>query len=369
MADDEESTEVPTEEGGTAELTRDDVLQEPVEQIGLTEVDTVAELVDAYEGMSFQARSLGECARVWQNALDDPDRPPVILGIAGSLMAGGLRKAFRDVIRAGIVDVVVTAGSQPYQDLYAARGENDFWRSSPDADDLVLRDLWLDRLYDTVVDEKQFRETDDVLGDLFHELDPGTYTSREILRHFGEAFDDDASWLVAAAEHDVPVFAPALNDSSIGIGMVQHHVQAREEGREPPRIDPIRDHYELAQIKYTAGKTGVIYLGGGVPKNHIQQMEVVSEILGYEPGGHQYAVQLTTDAPHWGGLSGCTLEEAQSWGKIARDATKATAYVDVTIGFPLIAKAAMEATDVDTRPRLRFEYEDDELVAIDEVPP
>ncbi len=352
---------------GELGITRDDLLTTPVEQVSPGDVDTVEDLVNAYAGASFQARALGACARVWENALLDEDRPTIILGIAGSLMAGGMRKVFRDLIEANLVDVVVTTASQPYQDLYAARG-GEFWRSSPDADDLVLRDLWLDRLYDTLVDEEMFRETDDELGRLFHEMEPGSYSTRQILHHLAGHFDDPDSWMVAAHAHDVPVFAPALNDSSIGIGMVKHHVEAKEAGREPPRIDPIRDHYELAQIKYMSGKTGVIYLGGGVPKNYIQQMEVVSEVLGHDPGGHQYAIQLTQDKPYWGGLSGCTLEEAQSWGKIAADAVKSTAYVDVTIGLPLIASYLLQRKDrYADRPRLRFEYDEDELVGIRHV--
>ncbi|MCA1812778.1 MAG: deoxyhypusine synthase family protein, partial [Halobacteriales archaeon] len=158
---------------------KSDFMQVPIRQVDLAQDTTVTGIMDAFKQSSFQARQLGMGAQVWQNALEDKDRPTIILGLAGSLMAGGLRKVIRDVIANHLVDVVVTVGSQPYQDLYAARGY-DFWRSSPDVDDLELRSHFLDRLYDTIVDEEKFRETDDALGQLFAKLDPRSYTSREI---------------------------------------------------------------------------------------------------------------------------------------------------------------------------------------------
>jgi deoxyhypusine synthase len=342
-------------------ITRKDLLQTPIAQVEPSKVTTVEELVDAMKGMSFQARALGTAATVWENMLTDKDRPTIVLGLAGSAMAGGLRRVMRDVIELGLVDVIVTVGSQPYQDLYAARG-HEFWRSSPEADDLLLREHFLDRLYDTLVDEEKFRETDAYLGDLVAKLEPRAHTSREILKFFGEHFDDPNSWVVAAARHGVPIFAPALNDSSIGIGMVAKYVEAKRKGRPYPTIDPIRDAYELAQVKFRSKKTGVIYVAGGVPKNYIQQTEVISEVLGYPTHGHDYAVQITTDQPVWGALSGCTFKEAQSWGKIAKDAKFVQAYCDMTIGLPLVATAlAAKRRAWADRKRLAFDYRDAEL--------
>ncbi len=344
-------------ERGTT-YTRENLLHTPIHQVDPTEVGSVREMVEAMGQMSFQARGLGMAYQVWENALTDPDRPTIILGVAGSCIAGGLRRVFARLIEHGLVDAMVTVGSQPYQDLYQCRGY-DHWRAEPDMDDLQLRELFLDRLYDTLVDEEKFRETDEHLGRLLNKLEPRAHTSREILGFFGEQFDDPDSFVVQAAETGTPMFAPALNDSSIGIGMVHGMLEAREAGDDYPWIDPVKDAYELAQVKYKSEKTCVIYLGGGVPKNYIQQTEVISEILGHDPGGHQYAVQITTDAPYWGALSGCTLEEAQSWGKISKDAVKATAYCDMTIGLPLIATALFQTPEAwEDRERLRFDYDE-----------
>ncbi len=351
-------------------IQKKDLLQTPITQMEPTKVATVVDLIENFKGMSFQARNLGTCLQVWENALTDPDRPTIVLGIAGSLMAGGLRRVIRDLVRLNLVDVVVTTGAQPYQDLYAARGHN-FWRSSPEADDLLLREHFLDRLYDTLVDEEMFRDTDDYLGGVVAKLDPSkSYSTREIMAHLGEHFaSDDDSWVAECARQGTPVFVPALNDSSIGIGMVHSYVNAKRAGKPYPRIDPIRDAYELSQIKFRSKKTAVVYLAGGIPKNYIQQTEVISEVLGHDPGGHQYAIQLTQDAPHWGGLSGCTFEEAQSWGKIAKDAKKAQCYVDVTIGLPLLATALAQHREIwEGRSKLQFVYDGDELREMRPVP-
>jgi len=344
--------------------TRKELLSTPVRQFDVRSVKTVADAIDAFKDTSFQARNLGTALAVWENMLTDKDRPTIVLGLAGSLMAGGLRKVLRDLVELRLVDVIVTVGSQPYQDLYAARG-NDFWKHTPNTDDLMLREHFLDRLYDTLVDEEQFRETDDYLGRLFGKLEPRAYTSRELYDFLGSQFDDPDSWVAAAHKRKVPIFCPAVNDSSLGIGMVQNYVKAKEEGREFPTIDPIRDAWELAQIKMKSKKTGVIYIAGGVSKNYIQQTEVISEVLGVDAGGHQYAVQLTTDFPDWGALSGCTFQEAQSWGKIAKDARFVQCRIDVTIGLPLLAAALHQKKELwSKRKRLRFEYEGDTLKGI-----
>jgi deoxyhypusine synthase len=319
--------------------------------------------MDAFKNISFQGRNLGTALQVWENMLQDPTRPTIILGVAGSLMAGGQRKVLRDLVRHKLVDVIVTVGSQPYQDMYAARGYN-FWRASSEIDDLELREHFLDRLYDTIVDEEKFRETDDYLGGLVAKLDPAkTYSTREIMKFFGDHFKSDQdSWVAEAARQNVPIFVPTIHDSSIGIGMVQNYTKAKAAGRPYPKLDMIRDAYELAQIKFKSEKTGIIYLGGGVPKNYIQQTEVISEVLGHEAGGHQYAIQLTMDMPVWGALSGCTFKEAQSWGKIAKDADFVQAHVDITVGLPLLATALIQKKHLwQSRKRLVLDYEGDEL--------
>ncbi len=348
-------------------LSRKDVLVEKVRPIDFDRIETVADLMDAYKDSSIQSRALATCASVLEKALADGSRPTIIMGLSGALIAGGLRKVIADMVRYGIVDVIVTIGAIPYQDFYQSRGFHHY-KCSPHIDDLALRDLWLDRIYDTLVDEEMFRDTDARIGEIAEGLEHRGYSSREFLDILGSHVDDKDSILYNAHRYGVPMFAPAINDSSIGIGLTGLYARAREAKQEFMRIDPIRDNWELTQIKIKSEKTGVVYIGGGIPKNFIQQIEVIAETMGYDCGGHHYAVQITTDSPHWGGLSGCTFEEAQSWGKINREATKSVAYVEATIGLSLMAGYLLQKRSWEGRDRLRFDWDDDVLRSIDRTP-
>jgi deoxyhypusine synthase len=344
---------------------REDFLRERVKNIDFDDIRSVRDLVDAYKDSSIQSRALATCAMVYERALDDDERPTIIMGLAGPLIAGGLRKVIVDMIRTGIVDAIVTIGAIPYQDFYQAMGHGHY-KCSPNVDDLALRENFLDRIYDTIVDEEMFRETDAYIGEIAESLEPRTYSSREFMDILGSSVKDQGSILLNARRYGVPVFVPALNDSSIGIGLTGAH--ARKGERELMRIDPIRDNWELTQIKLLSNKTGVIYIGGGVPKNFIQQIEVIAETLGHDRGGHHYAVQITTDMPFWGGLSGCTFEEAQSWGKINREATKGVAYVEATIGMSLMVGYLLQKGSWRGRERLEFDWSGDRLQNIGRRP-
>jgi deoxyhypusine synthase len=347
-------------------VTRKDLLKEKVKHIDFDRISTVEDLVEAYKDSSVQSRALATCAMAYENALKDPSRPTILLGLAGPLVAAGLRKIIADMIRYGIVDGIVSIGAIPYQDFYQSRGYSHY-KCSPNTDDLKLREFFLDRIYDTLVDEEKFRETDAFIGDIAEGLEPRGYSSREFMEILGQQSGKD-SILYNARRYGVPVFVPALNDSSIGIGLTGMYVRMRKANKPFMSIDPIRDNWEIAQIKIKSDKTGVIYIGGGVPKNYIQQTEVIAETLGHDKGGHHYAIQITTDVPHWGGLSGCTFEEAQSWGKINRNATKAVVYVEASIGLSLMIGYILQKGVWKNRKRLRYVWDGDMLKSIKKVP-
>ncbi|MBI2346966.1 MAG: deoxyhypusine synthase family protein, partial [Deltaproteobacteria bacterium] len=311
-------------------------LSQPVRQIDLEKATTVPDLVEAFAGASIQARNLGACAKVWERMLADQDRPTILLGIAGPLIAAGLRKVIRDLIAHNLVDAVVSTGAILYQDYYQARGFQHYV-GTPDGDDRKLRDLYIDRIYDTFVDEDRFWETDCHIGKFMDSMSPGIYSSRMLLNALAKTVDDPQSILVTAARHGVPVFAPALNDSSIGIGITEHYHRCRTEGRQGVVLDSIQDNYELTQLVVQSPCTAAVYIAGGVPKNFINDSVVMSYIFGKDTGGHRYAIQLTTDAPHWGGLSGSTLSEATSWGKVSKQATHAMGFVEPSVSLPLVA--------------------------------
>lgn len=336
------------------------IMRKEIKQIDLEKTNTISDLVEAFKGMSIQGRNIGLCAQVYEDMLHDKDRPTVVLGLSGALIAGGLRKVIRDMVHYGMVDVIVSTGAILYQDFFQANGHRHYF-GSPSMDDEILDLLSIDRIYDTLVDDELFCKTDRAIWKLAEKLEPRAYSSREITALLGKEVRDDNSILHTAYKKGIPVFAPALNDSSIGIGLTECYIA--NVGRKKMMLDSIKDNYEMVQIVLNSRETGVIYVGGGVPKNWINDSEVMAEYsylknkFGKNIHGHKYAFQITTDAPQWGALSGSTLEEAESWGKIDERATKATAYVEATIALPLIVGHVLQKGAWKNRKKLVFDWE------------
>jgi len=301
---------------------------------------TVDRFVTQLSEISFQARNLGTAVDIWGKMLDEETM--IFFGLAGAMVPAGMRKVLSFLVRNRFVDCVVSTGANLFHDCHETLGYF-HWKGSHEADDLVLRESSIDRIYDTFASEKEFRHTDDFItrfaGEL-PQLEP--LTTREFLFLLGKkltAHSENEGILTSAFRAGVPVYCPAIGDSSIGIAIAV----GRDRGENKLVFDVAADVLESAKLASSSfsgrAATGVIYVGGGVPKNFIQQTEVTMSILGKEVSGHKYAVQIITDPPHWGGLSGCTFEEAQSWGKIATEALKTTVYSDATIALPLIVTA------------------------------
>jgi len=337
-------------------------LDRAVSAIDLESAKTISDLVEDFASASIQARSLARCVDVYRNMLEDKDRPVIILGLTGALIAGGLRKVIRDMVKFGLIDVIVSTGAVLYQDFYQARGYRHYV-GHPMMDDVELRSLYIDRIYDTLVDEEGFEKTDRFIARITESLPAQGFSSREYIDILASYAKDESSILNAAHQRGIPVFAPALNDSSIGIGLTIYYAHTAAARR--MWIDPIRDNHEMVQIILKAKKTAVIYIGGGVPKNWINDAEVMAAYaFDQSIDGHTYAFQVTTDAPHWGGLSGSTLEEAQSWGKVSPRATKATVYCEATIALPLIVGSVMQRGYAKKRKPFGFKWKGDKLVSL-----
>ena len=344
-------------EGLSPELRRQkkQLLAERVKQVNVAPGMSAADLVEAMASMSIQARNIGTCAQVLSRMYTDKRRPTVLLGLAGPMIAAGLRKVIRDLIVGGYVDVVVSTGAILYQDIYQARGYGHY-RGAINADDTVLRDLRIDRIYDTFVDEEKFIETDIWCGKVADELEPGAYSSRAYLDFLGSKLTDEGSIVRQCHKLGVPIFSPAINDSSIGIGLTDHRHRAVQAGRQGLMIDSIRDNYELTQIVVKSPGTAAIYVAGGVPKNYINDSVVMSYIFGLDRG-HDYAIQITTAVTADGGLSSSTLGEAQSWGKIGKKASFAMAWVEPSVSLPLLAAYVFDRHPAPCRDRLSMEWD------------
>ncbi len=328
---------------------------EPVRPVRLTAKTSVADLVEAMSGMSIQARNIGLCAEVLKGIYTDRKRPTVFLGLAGPLVAAGLRGVIRDLIAAGGVDVVVSTGAILYQDIYQARGFQHF-KGSAQADDAELRDLHLDRIYDTYVDEDHFWETDAWVGRQADALPPGNYSSRQFMNHLADQLEDEDSIVVTCRRRGVPMIVPAINDSSIGIGLTEHRLRCLREDRPGVAIDSIQDNHELTQIVVHSPMTAAIYVAGGVPKNYINDSVVMSYLYGLERG-HDYALQVTTAVTADGGLSSSTLSEARSWGKIKKAARFAMAWVEPSVSLPLLVGYVLGRKLTSQRKPLALEWD------------
>lgn len=336
------------------------ILSRKVRPIDLKKARTISELMDSYKDSSIQARNLGSCAEVFKCMLTDKDRPTIMLGLAGPLIAAGLRQVIRDMIKYKLIDVIVSTGAILYQDYYQALGARHYI-GTPDADDALLRDLLINRIYDVYIDEEKVGLIDSRIGKFACSLKPGIYSSREFILLLSETLNDKNSILYTARKHNVPIFCPAINDSSIGIGLTEHYYWKKKTGNRGIAIDSIRDNFELTQIVVKSKATAAFYVAGGVPKNYINDSVVMGYIFGHNTGGHKYALQVTTDAPHWGGLSGSTLHEATSWGKINRKANRAMAFVEPSVSLPMLVGYALQKNLGKKRSRLKFTWQKDIL--------
>ncbi len=292
---------------------------------------SVADLVRDMGRMGFQGGQLGTSLQVWERMLDED--VTIFLGLAGAMVPAGLGEFIAYLLRERKVDCLVSTGANLFHDLCEGLGIVHY-RGSACVDDVSLNEQKIDRIYDVFVSEIELHKADTHISNFVKGLDESRrYSSRELMYMVGKGLPD-TTILGAAHESGIPIFVPAIADSSWGIGMVM----AWREGHRI-MVDQIKDVHEITRMVEKSKKTGVIYIGGGVPKNFIQQTEVIAELIGEYSGGHSYAIQYTTDAPHWGGLSGCTFEEAVSWGKVAREARKVQVFSDATITVPFVVQA------------------------------
>src|SRR5881396_1189047 len=315
-------------------------LQTPIEPFAVEAGLTADQILARMERISFQGRNLATAHHIWQKMLQDD--VTIFLGMAGALSAGGLRMIVAHLIQHRYVDCLVSTGANLYHDLHETRGRHHYV-GSPHADDAALAEERVDRVYDTYASEDEFIANDSWIAEFASTLDPRPYTSREFLYRLGghlwKSTGSDGI-LTAAYRANVPIFCPAIADSSIGMGLSQ----ARHNKPGTGYIDVIGDIIESANIIIRRPRTASIVLGGGTPKNFINQASVQAEFYSDEVGGHRYALQIVTDVPHFGGASGSSLEEAQSWGKLATDSARVSVQADATIALPLLATALAAST-------------------------
>jgi deoxyhypusine synthase len=329
-----------------------ELLQRTIKHIDITAHDTRA-LIDAFQDMSFSARELGRACEIYERMLRDPDCT-VILTVAGSTSAAGCMQVYVDLVRHNMVDAIVATGATVVDmDFFEALGFAHY-RGSQFVDDSMLREHYIDRIYDTFIDEDELQHCDRTIKEIADGLEPRPYSSREIIYEMGR-------WLVAhpgrapkrdslvqtAYEHGVPIFCPAFSDSSAGFGLVAHQVE-RPDGH--VTIDSVRDFRELTELKIAAGDSGLLMIGGGSPKNFAQDTVVCAEILGKTVPMHKYSVQITVADVRDGACSSSSLKEASSWGKVDA-AAEQMVFAEATLALPLLAAYAYHNGSWKQRPK------------------
>lgn len=317
--------------------TKQDYLKELVKHIDIKE-HNVVKLVDSMEAMAFSARDLNRAAKIYDMMLKDKECA-IILTLAGSLFSAGLKKVVFDLINNNMVDAIVSTGAiMVDQDFFEALGFKHYI-GSPFVDDNEMRDLHIDRIYDTFIDEDELRVCDDTTAKIFDSLEPRPYSSRELLWHFGKYLDEnggpkvDDSVVYTAYKKNVPIFVPAFSDCSAGFGIVMHQVKNPDKH---VSIDSGKDFLELTQVKLKNKETGIFMIGGGVPKNFTQDIVVAADLLQEDAPMHKYAIQITVADVRDGALSSSTLKEASSWGKV-ETTFEQMVYSEATLALPLVA--------------------------------
>lgn len=333
-------------------VTKKDLLKREVKHIDITSFDA-RKIIDQMDHMSFTSRDLARATQIFNMMLKDKSCS-TILTLAGSTSAGGCMKVYADMIKFGMIDAIVATGASIVDmDFFEALGFKHY-QGTPFIDDKFLRDNYIDRIYDTYIDEESLQHCDGTIFEIANSLEPRPYSSREFIWEMGKYLKKHAkkkeSLIELAYDHNVPIFCPAFTDSSAGFGLVLHQVK---NPKKHMTIDSIADFKELTEIKIKAGTTGLLMIGGGVPKNFVQDTVVCAEILGEEVEMHKYAVQITVADSRDGACSSSTLKEACSWGKVDT-AYEQMVFAEATSVVPLLASDAYHRGFWKTRKRRNF---------------
>ena len=318
--------------------SKKDFLKKEVEHIDITSFDA-RKIISSMEKMSFVSRETANAANIFNDMIRDKDCT-IFLTLAGSTSAAGCMHIYRDMIKYNMVDAIVATGASIIDmDFFEALGFKHY-QGSQFQDDKELRKNYIDRIYDTYIDEDELQMCDKTIEEIANSLEARSYTSREFIHEIGKYLKSNAkkknSLIETAYDNEVPIFCPAFTDSSAGFGLVMH------QERNPKKhltIDSIREFRELTEIKIRSKDSGLFMIGGGVPKNFIQDTVICAELLGKEVNMHKYAIQITVADSRDGACSSSTLKEASSWGKV--DVTKEQmVFAEATSVLPLIASDA-----------------------------
>jgi len=319
-------------------MKKSDLLKETIEHIDITSFDSTP-IIDAMRKMSFTSRDTATASDILVKMIENKECTN-ILTLAGSTSAAGCMQVYVEMVKNNMIDVVVATGASIIDmDFFEALGHKHY-RGTTEVNDGILRDLYIDRIYDTFIDEEELQNCDGTIKEITDSLEKRPYSSREFIHEMGKWLVENSvkkeSLIQVCYEKNVPIFCPAFSDSSAGFGIAKHQWENPEKH---VSIDSVSDFLELTKIKMAAGVSGLFMIGGGTPKNFAQDTVVCAEILGKEVPMHQYAVQITVADVRDGACSSSTLKEASSWGKV-QVTDEQMVYAEATSVLPLIVSYA-----------------------------
>lgn len=326
--------------------TKKELLKDTVKHIDITAFDS-SYIIDSMRDMSFSSRDTASAADILQMMINDKESTNWLI-LAGSTSAGGCMQAYVDMIRFNMIDAVCATGASIIDmDFFEALGFKHY-KGSQFLDDTHLRGNYIDRIYDTFIDEEELQMCDSTIKKIADSLEPRPYSSREFIHEIGKWLSKNSvkknSLIQTAYENNVPIFVPAFSDCSAGFGLVMHQVEKMKLGKPYLSIDSVADFRELTEVKMSAKSSGLFMIGGGVPKNFAQDTVVCAECLGFDVPMHKYAVQITVADVRDGACSSSTLKEANSWGKVDT-AHEQMVYAEATTVVPLIISYAYHKGD------------------------
>ena len=332
--------------------SKKDFLKNPIEHIDITTFDS-RPIIASMKKMSFVSRETANASEIFNEMLKDKECT-IFLTLAGSTSAAGCMNIYKDLVKYNMVDAIVATGASIIDmDFFEALGFKHY-QGSQFEDDAELRKNYIDRIYDTYIDEDELQKCDQTICDIADSLEARSYTSREFIQEIGKYLKKNSkkkdSLIETAYDNNVPIFCPAFTDSSAGFGLVMHQ---EKNPKNHLTIDSIKEFRELTEIKIQSKGSGLFMIGGGVPKNFIQDTVICAELLGKKVDMHKYAVQITVADSRDGACSSSTLKEASSWGKV--DVTKEQmVFAEATSVLPLIASDAYHKGEWKNRDKKKF---------------
>jgi deoxyhypusine synthase len=328
-------------------------LTKPTQPLNVDRDRSVPGLLEKMEHISFQGRNLAVAHQIWLQML--AENALVIMGLSGAMVPAGMRRLVAYLIKNRFIDVLVCTGANLYHDLHETLGRHHYL-GDPNSDDAELQEQLVDRIYDTFASEEEFREANEWIGGFAAQLDnTHAYSTREFLHLLGRELSEIATEdgiLTSAYKSRVPIFCPAITDSAFGVSIAI----SRIEKKNPFQFDVIQDVVELGSVVSKVRSTGVVFFGGGTPKTFVQQSENAASALTGQTRGHKFAVQITTETPHYGSYSGADFDQAQAFGRLAKNARAVTVRCDATIAMPMLVTSLSQTASKALRTRKRVQF-------------